>query len=272
MRSLSGNTADLRDVFAILPLLLFLYCGGTGSDGGAMKLAKLIPDEYNGWKTTGEIESYDRKSIFDYIDGAGEVYLMYGFIDVAVKKLTGPDSVEITVELFDMSTPDDAFGIFSHSREGNDTGIGGGSEYRDGYLCFWKDRYFVCVYTYKTGNEINDVVIGLGKAIAANIAGETNPPEILSLLPADGMRKSSEIYFHKQTSLNYHYYLSEDNILGLGDSTDAVMAQYDPGKTILLIVKYPALGEAETAYNNFISNYIPDADDSGLAETEKGNG
>jgi hypothetical protein len=259
------------DLFSIfISALFFINCGGEKNSAKTMLLAKLIPDEFDGWKAEGDIQSYNRETIFDYIDGAGEVYLMYGFKDVAVKKLLNPDSVEITAELFDMGGPDDAFGIFSHAREGNDIGIGGGSEFRDGYLCFWKDRYFVCVYTYKTGEAVNDAVMGIGKTIAANIAGDVNPPELVNLLPGDGKRKSSEIYFHRQTSLNYHYYLSEKNILHLSDSTDALLARYDPGNSLLLCVKYPDPAEAKNGYDGFIAGYIPEADTSGFAETEKG--
>jgi hypothetical protein len=270
MKGLSERISPHRHLFILLISLLFINCGETEKAGNVMKLAKLIPDQFDDRKIVDEVQSYNRETIFDYIDGAGEVYLMYGFKEVAVKRLLGPDSAEITIEIFDMGTSGDAFGVFSHSREGNDIGIGGGSESRDGFLCFWKDRYFVCVYTSKQSEEFNEAVIVIGKEIENKITGDVNAPDLLNILPEDGLIKSSEIYFHKQTSLNYHYFLAEENILNLGDNTDAVLATYRPGRITLLCIKYPDAGLATESLESFISKYIPEAYDSGVAETEKG--
>jgi hypothetical protein len=256
--------------FAVLAALILVYCGGPEVDGGAMNLAKMIPDKFDGFKAVGNIESYNRQTIFDYIDGAGEVYLLYDFKDVAVKKLLGPDSTEITVEIFDMGSSNDAFGIFSHSRQGNDIGIGGGSDFRDGFLCFWKNRYFVCAYSSKQAASFNDTIIALGKDIASRILRESDKPDILGILPEDGLIESSPIYFHKQTSLNYHYFISEENILNLDKNTEAVIANYEPDRMTLLCIKYPRPDLALESYDNFVSNYIPEAKGTGAAKTEDG--
>jgi hypothetical protein len=250
--------------------LVLLYCAGVDTDSDAMELAKLIPDDFDGWKAVDEIQNYNRQTIFDYIDGAGEVYLLYDFKDVAVKILLGPDSTEITIEIFDMGSSEDAFGIFSHSREGNDIGIGGGSEFRDGFLCFWKGKYFVCIYSSKQAADFNDTIIAISKTIEGKITGQSKEPDILGILPDDGLTELSPIYFHKQTSLNYHYFLAEENILNLNNDTEAVIANYRPGRTTLLCIKYADANAALAAYDNFILKYIPEAESSGIAEIEKG--
>jgi hypothetical protein len=257
-------------LFVLLFALLIINCGKTDRGDNAMELTKLIPNQFGDWKTLDEVRSYNRETIFDYIDGAGEVYLMYDFKEVAVSKFLGPDSAEITVEIFDMGTTGDAFGVFSHSREGNDMGIGGGSESRDGFLCFWKDRYFVCVHSSKQSGEFNNAVIAIGRDIESKITGDVNKPDIVEVLPGDGLVESSVIYFHKQTSLNYHYFLSEENILNLGEHTDAVLAVYRPGRITLLCIEYPDTGSATESFGSFISKYIPEADESGTAEVEEG--
>lgn len=261
--------ADNAYIILLLTAILGLHCGDKKNQMNA-DLDNLIPDSYKEWSSSDKTEHYDRRTIFDYIDGAGEVYLLYDFKKVIVRRFANPDSIKLTVELFNMGKPDDAFGIFSHSREDSDIGIGEGSEYRDGYLCFWKNRYFVCVYSADTGEEINNAIIELGKAIDSSITGKSSRPELVGCLPAEDLRKSSEIFFHKQASLNYHYYLAEDNILNLSDSTDAVLAIYDPGRATLLCIKYPRKEAARISYNDFISKYVPEAQGSGSAQTENG--
>jgi len=257
-------------LFVLLFPLLVINCGKSDKGGRVMELAKLIPDQIRNWNTVGDIERYDRQTIFDYIDGAGEVYLLYGFKDVVVKKLQGPDAVEIVVELFDMGKSEDAFGIFSHSREGDGIGIGAGSEYRDGFLCFWKSRYFVCIYSDRPSEEINGIIKGIGGEIDKRISGDSRKPGILNVLPDEGLAESSVIYFHKQTSLNYHYFLSEENILNLNDRSEAVLANYGPERMTLLCINYPDSNIAIESYNNFMTKYIPESAGSGLAQTEKG--
>lgn len=270
MRQHYGKIGFFAYFLAVLIGLIFLYCGGTKAIGGAMELAKLIPDEYDGWKTSGEIKSYNRQTIFDYIDGAGEVYLLYDFKDVAVKTLVDADSAEINIEIFDMGSSEDAFGIFSHSREGNDIGMGGGSEFRDGFLSFWKSKYFVCVYSDRLSEDINNTITAIGREIESKISGDSKKPGILNVLPEKDLIKSSVIYFHKQTSLNYHYFISEENILNLDDHTEAVIANYRPGRTVLLCVEYPDTETAGESLDGFISKYMPEAKDSGIAEIEQG--
>jgi hypothetical protein len=55
------------------------------------------------------------------------------------------DSPTLTLDIFDMGTAEDAFGIFSFERDGEDVAIGQGSDYAGGMLRFWKDRYFVFI-------------------------------------------------------------------------------------------------------------------------------
>ena len=61
--------------------------------------------------------TYDREAIFDYINGAGEVYRSYAFRDVLVARYARDSGDEVTVELFDMGLTEDAYGVFSYARE-----------------------------------------------------------------------------------------------------------------------------------------------------------
>jgi hypothetical protein len=164
----------------------------------------------------------------------------------------------------------DAYGIFSHSQEGGpDAGIGQGSEYRGGLLYFWKDKYFACVYADRQTDESAAAVLALAKEIEKRLRERAELPHILNALPAAGLQDSSLKYFHQFATLNYHYYLAEDNILNLDEQTEAVLARYEPDGALLLCVKYPDSAAAHQAIQNFAASYIPEAVD-GLAEIESG--
>ena len=81
------------------------------------------------------------------------------------------------------------------------------------------------------------------------------------------MVKNRIRYFHKYTTLNYHYYLSEENILELSDKTDAVLAQYREGN-YLFYARYPDKASASGAFQSFVDNYIPEGKSTGFAQLE----
>ncbi len=230
---------------------------------------KLIPDRVLDWNAEGEVETYNRETIFDYINGAGEIYRQYDFRQLLVKRFRRADHPSITVELFDMGTSRDAFGVFSHSREGEDADIGQGSEFRGGLLCFWKNRFFACIYAEKRTDQTDNAVLELAKSIE-EIIKESGPlPELLSYLPEKGLMYTSIIYFHNQASLNYHYYLAEKNILHLTDNTEALIARYEPHKAFLLCIMYDKEDQAEKSLQDFIAGYMPEAGTTGLAQIEE---
>jgi len=236
----------------------------------SMHMREFVPNEIYGWRAQGEVEIYDRKTIFDYIDGAGEIYLAYGFRKVMVFRFIKASDPTILVELFDMGSPEDAFGVFSHAREGEEQGIGQGSEYRGGLLCFWKGNFFVCIFSERETPEAKKAVFDLAEKIAEKIEVTGAKPKLLDYLPAEGLLNQSVRYFHLHASLNYHYFVASQNILKLNQQTEAVLARYQPGGGFLLCVRYQNSRQAKEAFDSFLGAYIPEEKESGIAQTENG--
>ncbi len=233
-------------------------------------MSEIVPQEIAGWKQEGAPERYDRETIFDYIDGAGEVYLSYGFREVTVFRYSKPDAPGIVVEIFDMGVPEDAYGVFSHARESEETGIGQGYEYRGSLLCFWKGKYYVCVLAEKGTPETKEAVFALSGQIAGKLHSTGSKPDLLKYLPQENLITHSVRFFHTHPLLNYHYFLSEENILNLNQDTKAALAVYEPDTTFLLCIQYSTVDMALEAYKNLIRNYIPEAKGVGTAQIENG--
>jgi hypothetical protein len=238
----------------------------------AMKLADLVPDSYEDWIIDGEDGLYDTETIFEYMNGAGEVYRSFHYKELFVRRFKKPGEEGITIELFDMGLPADAYGIFVRNREGEDAGIGQGSEYRSGYMVFWKGRYFATVYTFIETEDSKEAVYALSRSIAEHITETGEIPAIVGLLDDQDLLKNTVRYFHLYTDLNQHYFVADENILNLSLDTDAVIATYlkDEKDVYLLIVKYPSAESAGVSFNNFISIYMPEAESTGYAQLEDG--
>lgn len=233
------------------------------------QLENLLPAEVEGWSRYAAPASYDRQTIFDYIDGAGEVYLQFGFTDCLVQLYARNGVDTLVVEIFDMGSSQDAYGIFSYIREAPDVGIGQGSQRVGSVLHFWRDRYFVAVYPEQPSEQSKAVALEIGKAVSGLIGKDGKRPAILALLPDVGIDKLSIRYFHQYASLNYHYYLASDNILNLSPTTDAVLARESGNGAYLLIVEYENDAAAQQSLESFLDSYLK-VDSGEAAELEPG--
>jgi len=207
-------------------------------------------------------ETFDRSDLFDFIDGGAEVYLAYGFQRVWVSYYRGPDRPEIAAEAYDMGTSDDAYGVLSVDPTGEHVAVGSLARYGAGLLRFCKGRWFVRVLAERETAETRAAVLDLGRRIAEAIPDQAPAPQLLALLPSEGLLPDSATYFHTQMTLNQLYYLSQENWLGLSPETEAVLADYSVagGEARLLVVRYPTTARRRAAWKAFTNRYLEVAD------------
>lgn len=243
---------------------------GYGSEIEKSILGNLLPQEIDGWEAKGKDKVYNQETIFDYIDGAGEVYRSFNFRKLLVRRYSKKGKPVIIADFFDMASSKDAFGVFTHDLEGEDAEIGQESTYKGGLLSFWKDRFFVSLYAEEETDETRAALFSLGREVDASIKRVGEKPEIISLFPHDKLDKKSIRYFHNHMILNYHFFVADENILLLDQESEAALGTYreEKEKFRLLIIRYPESKKATEAYKNFTQIYMPDALEAGLIQTE----
>ncbi len=231
-----------------------------------------LPSRLGIWTAEPKDRIYDRETIFGYIDGAGEVYRAYNMRSCLSRRYTAPRRPAIVLDIFDMGSSEDAFGVFTHDQDGRSVDVGQGGLYRSGWLSFWKGRFFVSIYVERETAAAKDAVSELARVVASDIKDEGTKPEILLKLPLEGLQSRSIRYLHHHTLLNYHFYLSEENILNLGLHTDAVLAVYQRGgkRAHLLLVIYPNVEKAAEAHKSFLQHYLPEAESTAAVQLEDG--
>lgn len=256
---------------ALILFLLPLLAEGC-REGRHLPMSQFVPKEVLGWQAEGEGETYNRQTLFQYMDGAAEVYLTYRFHRLFVRRFVKEGAVPLTVEIYDMGAPAEAYGIFSFEREEERAGLGEGYEYAAGWLRFWKGRYFISVLAHSETPESRQAVFALGSAIAQALPSEGARPELLAHLPPTGLIADSVRYFHTHTGLNYHYFVADQNILHLDEQTEAVLARYrlEAGKPYLLLIRYPTPDQAAAALRSFMEAYLPEGQGKGMARLENG--
>lgn len=230
-----------------------------------------IPKQVLDWKAAGQDAVYDRKTLYDYMDGGAEVYLAFDFRDVFVRKFADAAQNEMNLDIYDMGSPAEAFGLFSCDRQDPTAGIGQGSEYGPGLLRFWRGRYFVSITVSGNEDKAEKAVLELGKAVAPLLGPDGALPEMLDLLPPAGLQADTTSYFHDHVHLSNRYFVSSENILNLDEKTECLFAEYgsaggDTGR--LLVVRYPDAGQAKAAAVSFLKSFLPGADADGAAQTD----
>lgn len=232
---------------------------------------RILPQSIAGWTKAETPDLYTPKNLSKYIDGGAELYLSYNFKNALALKYKDPAGNEIEVDIFDMGSAPDAFGVFAHSRETIDDRFGQGCEYAAGLLTFWKDRYYVSILAYPETAEKKDVIFKLGRTIEGVIKSEGALPPIIGLLPAENLLPETVHYFHHYIWLNSFYFVSNENVLNIGNDTPAALGKYrQAGATyFLLVVRYPDAGRSEAAGTQFRQTLLDGAAD-GLRRTKEG--
>lgn len=246
---------------AAMILVLVPPIGGAVTDFGPQ-----LPKQVLDWKASGPDGTYDRKTLYDYMDGGAEVYLAFDFRGVFVRKYVDGAGNELVLDIYDMGSPAEAFGLYSCDRQDPEAGIGQGSEYGPGLLRLWRGRYFVSVTVSGNEEKAEKAVLELGRAVAPLIGPDGAPPDTLRHLPAAGLHPDKTSYFHNNVHLSNRYFISPDNILNLDEKTACVFAEYGTqgGDTArLLVVKYPDAVKAGAAAASFRTSLLPGADADG---------
>lgn len=232
-------------------------------------MQKFIPPSIDCWMASDSSRFYADEEIFDYMDGAGEIYRSYNFKDLLVQRYVCPNQEEILVEIFDMGSARNAFGVYTYMQgRGTKVNIGQNGEYKMGLLCFWKDKYFVCIRIENENPRASRAVFDLGEAIARAVPTEGKRPAIIKLLPINKYLEKSLRYFYRYEILNIHYFIADGNILHLDDSTEGVLVKLKNDNSYLLVLNYPNKEQTDSAYASFLTHYMPEAKGTGIIKTE----
>jgi len=256
-------------VVAGLLAVLTIFSGGGAVEGFSDK----VPRKVGAWTAAGEDRVYDRKTLYDYMDGGAEVYLAFDFGGVWTRKYAAPGDRELVLDIYDMGSPAEAFGIFSCDRQDPAAGIGQDSEYGFGLLRFRQGRYFVTVTASVEDEAVGKVILELGREVVKHLGPPGAGPDMLSFLPTSGLRPERTSYFHSNVNLNNRFFVSSENILQLDRSTDCVFAEVEAGAgqaAFLLLIRYPDDVKAGAARRSFLAGYAPEAGADGLGRTENG--
>lgn len=179
-----------------------------------------------GWKQAGKPESYDRKTVWQAINGAAELYLAYGLerLEVQAYSVSKP-RLKLEIQLYDLAQPINAFGVFSRERPEDAGAIRAGTEgaFAAPHHCLgYKDRFYLKVQVLAgelTAHSCERFLAALARALP----GKDAKPSQLQLLPAEGRVPGTERFTRR-------------GYLGLRQLNNCLHASYRDGQERFVIL------------------------------------
>lgn len=240
-----------------------------------------LPKTVGNWTLQDATQAINAKTIFEYMDGAGELYVGYRFNRIDVYEYQSEKLDNILVELYWMESSDDAFGLLSTDWGGDPVSLSGVEPasslqpvpshralYGAGLLRLWADRCYARVMSYNETPQSKEAVLEIGRAIVRN-QKNPDPPAFLQLFPSEmdsgwKIRSSGVCYFRSHLVLNSIYYLSSQNILNFDRTCEALIGAYendskpDDKKIRVLAIQYADEERKKKALERFHEAYLPE--------------
>lgn len=210
----------------------------------------------DGWTREGDVRVYaGRNALYDYIDGAGEPYLTYAFLQVAAAKYR-QDKMQANTDLWYFTTPEEAFGAYSRdcsagARAPEQLGNAAGSA--EGEVWVWNGQNYLHLVSLGQKPASRDHLVGLAKALLARMPeAEAKLPPVVAALPSAHREPTSVVYFHHELTTPdvLPSDLTGPRGLALAPGMPAAFARYAEGgkpSHWALVVEYPAPADAAAA-------------------------
>lgn len=181
-----------KTLCVMLGIVIFLWA--PGAEAKDFKFPEIA-----GWKQSGETQVFSPRNLYDYIDGAAELYLKYDFQELKVAEYQNDKKGSVTVEIYRHRTPTHAFGIYSQERLPNAKYLNIGAQGFSGeeFLNFVMGKYYVKLNSINTEPENQEVLTIFANKVAEELGEKGSLPSILSSFPQEGIKENSEKYIAK---------------------------------------------------------------------------
>lgn len=170
--------------------------------------------EVDGWSVASDVHSYDADNLWEYINGAAELFVEYEVETCHTGDLSSGDLV-VTVDYYDMGTPLNAFGVYVRERPDAGMPLAGATEASISppyQALLLKGSTYVKVNVFE-GQLTEARGLALLEAIARELPGPAEYPAELELLPGNG-RVAGTAGFQRE------------GFLGLTELTDCLYAEF----------------------------------------------
>jgi hypothetical protein len=209
------------------------------------EVEKLLPvsSATGTWKLEGK-HSYTPDDLYNYINGAADLFISYGFVELGGGNYNYETDGQgtVVVDIYDMGKKLNAFGVFQSKRdpEVQVLEIGAGAIGNQKYIFFYKDRFYVEIQALSRDEKDSSVALTMAREVESKIPGDSSLPAELNYLPNAGRVMGSAHYI-------------TGGILGHGFLDKGLLCNYRANGEVVkaFIAFFPSPDQAFKALNQY---------------------
>jgi hypothetical protein len=180
--------------------------------------------EIEGWGSPTAVNSYDADSLWEFINGAAETFIQYGFKELETAEFSR-DGTKVAVSIYDMGSALNAYGVYRTELPdaAEPLAIGAPAIVSPPYQALMaKDRFYIKVDVYD-GEMDGAAGRAVLESLAASLPGSDGMPDEFAALPTKDRVPGSERF-------------TREAFLGLRELEHCVSAEYVDGRTVFTVL------------------------------------
>jgi hypothetical protein len=154
----------------ILILILSLIFISCTTDTTNQDISKYLPinNEVENWNPVDTVKTFVGEDLFLLINGGAEIYHKHGFIQVISQTFENSTNKQVSIEFYEMKTPEAAKTIYESkiSENGDKLEFGTEATLNNYYLNMYYDKYLLTLIGYDSEDETVEGIRIITKAIA----------------------------------------------------------------------------------------------------------
>lgn len=162
------------------------------------ELRQLLPDSaVISAAPSGETKFYS-SDLFEYMDGGADAYLDYGLVAMVDQQYKSA-TAEITLDIYNLGSPENAYGIYAAERSPDYHFVSIGTEGygSDDILNFLQGKYYVKLSAFSDKEKTGPVLERLAQAVSQRMGTVAPMPGFVSLFPPENLVAHTVKYVKK---------------------------------------------------------------------------
>jgi hypothetical protein len=194
----------IKNFVASFLLVFFNITATLSSD-----IKNLLPksSELSSCKMSDTIRVYKGDELFNYVDGGAEIFMEYGFKQVATTNYADKNNNQFQVEIYEMKDSSAAYGAYTFYLNGEGKPFNAGTEgaFIDYFAVFWKGNFLTVISASEYKDVLEPVFKEIATVINSKISSIAQAPSMIVNIKKSGVNEGYIKYLNGNVGLSNVY-------------------------------------------------------------------
>jgi hypothetical protein len=218
-------------------------------------------------KMSDTIRVYKGDELFTYIDGGAEIFMEYGFKQVATTNYSDKNNNQLQVEIYEMKDSDAAYGAYTFYLNGEGKPFNAGTEgaFIDYYAVFWKGNFLTVISVSEYKDVLEPVFKEITFGINSKISSITQAPSMIINFKKSGLTIGYIKYLKGNVGLSNVYRFIPGNSFTFNEGISFSMPE-----TQVIVMKYESEATASLRLSEALAKMKAANNETTFTDIEKG--